>query len=133
MGRATKAKTDLESTREALASWRREHGGPGRPIPEEFWDEARELARVHGIGKTARALRLNPGRLGAVGGQALAVAPASDEPEAFVEVGGLQLGERGGAAVVEFLGREGGCLRVQIATSAVDLAALAGAFWSMRR
>ena len=31
---------DLETTREALASWRRLHGGRGRPIPAELWSRA---------------------------------------------------------------------------------------------
>ena len=132
MGRARNGTTDLERTRESLGSWRRENGGRGRKIPAAFWNEARELARVHGVAETARALQLNPRRLAAVVEQALTIAPTSVEPEAFVEVGGLQFGERGGAAVVEFLGREGECVRVQIAASAVDIAALAGAFWSRR-
>jgi hypothetical protein len=132
MGRARKAKTVLETTRDALAGWRRQYGGRGRRIPAAFWNEARELARVHGVAETARELRLDPGRLAAVVGQTLSIAPSSVEPEAFVEVGGLQFGERGGAAVVEFLGREGQCVRVQIAASAVDVTALAAAFWSRR-
>jgi hypothetical protein len=132
MGRARNGKTDLETTREALASWRRQYGGRGRRIPEQFWNQARELACVHGMGETARALRLNPGRLEAVVGRAPAAAPTSVEPNDFVEVSGLQLDERSGAAVVEFLGREGECVRVQIAASAVDIAALAAAFWSRR-
>ena len=65
MGRARNSKTDLETTRDALTNGRRQHDGPGRRIPERFWNEARELARLHGVGETARALRLNPGRLGA--------------------------------------------------------------------
>ena len=132
MGRARNGKTDLETAREALASWRRQYGGPGRRIPEGFWNQARELARVHGVGETARALRLNPGRLGAVVGQALAVAPTSVEPEAFVELTGLKVGERDSTAVVEFLGREGDCVRVRVAATAVDIVGLAGAFWSRR-
>jgi hypothetical protein len=132
MRRAKNAKTDLETTREALASWRRQHGGPGRRIPTALWNEARELARDHGVAETARVLRLNPGRLGAVVGQALAVAPTGVEPEAFVEVTGLKVGERDSRAVVEFLGREGDCMRVHVAATAVDIVALAGAFWGRR-
>lgn len=133
MGRPKKNGTpDLETTRESLASWRRQYGGPGRRIPERFWEEARELVRENGVEQTARALRLSPLRLAAVVQQALAIAPARLEPEGFVELSGLQIGERGGAAVVEFLGREGDCVRVQVAAKAVDIVALAAAFWGRR-
>lgn len=133
MGRAKKSgTTDLEATRGSLANWRRQYGGRGRRIPQGFWDKARELARVYGVAETARALRLTPRRLAAVVDQTLAVAPKSVESEAFVELGGLQFTERGEAVVVELLGREGDCVRVQVSAKAVDIVALAGAFWSRR-
>lgn len=132
MARARSWTTDLETTRKSIASWRRQCGGRGRRIPEGFWNEARELARMHGVADTARALRINPVRLAAVVAQSLALAPTNLEPVAFVELGGLQIGDRGGAAVVEFLSREGDCVRVQVAAKAVDIVGLARAFWSRR-
>lgn len=134
MVRANRGIPDLETTRRSLASWRSQHGGRGRRIPETFWDQAQELARVHGVAETARALRLDERRLAAMLAQApVSIAPRSVEPAAFVELGGLEVGLRGDAAVVEFLGREGDCMRVQVAAGAVDLVALAGAFWGRRR
>jgi hypothetical protein len=88
---------------------------------------------VYGVADTARALRLDERRLARIVEQApVALAPTTLEPEAFVELGDLQLGTHTDAAVVEFLGREGDCMRVQVAASAVDLVGLARAFWGRR-
>jgi hypothetical protein len=129
MGQARNRTTDLEATRESLTNWRRVCGGPGRRIPEAYWDAAGELARVHGVAVTARALDLNAGRLAAMVEQAEGVATTTVEPAAFVELGGLAFGERG---VVEFLGREGDCVRVPVGAKGVDIVALAAAFWGRR-
>lgn len=131
MGRAKKSGApDLETTRESFAAWRRQHGGPGRRIPASLWIEAGELARVHGIARTARELRVDATRLGKVSEQTVAIAPRRVEPEAFVELGRVGFGAAVAAAVVEFVGREGDRLRVQVDASAVDLVGLAQAFWS---
>jgi len=45
-----------------LAEWRQTHRPP-TPIPSELWDRAVELAQQHGVGPTARALRLDHGSL----------------------------------------------------------------------
>lgn len=79
MERSKHATVDLETTREALAIWRRRHGGRGRRIPTALWDEARELAREHGVAETARVLRLDAVRL------AKLVAPSNVEPASFVD------------------------------------------------
>jgi hypothetical protein len=125
--------TDLEATRRALASWRREYGGPGRRIPAQFWEQAQELARVHGVTQTARTLRLDEGRLAAMADEApVSNGPSSVEAGAFVELEGVEVSVRADAAVVELLGREGDCIRVQVASSELDLVGLATAFWSRR-
>ncbi len=49
MGQDKNRRKDLETTREALAKWRRMHGGRGRPIPTAFWSDAAEVARAHGV------------------------------------------------------------------------------------
>jgi hypothetical protein len=125
---------DLEAVREALTSWRRRHGGRGRPIPASLWSEAAVVARVSGVAETARALRLDATRLARLVGGGAEIAPRSiEEPTAFVELGGLTLGDPRRVAVVELVGREGDRVRVEVvggAGSAVDLVALARAFWS---
>src|SRR5271154_706465 len=63
MGHDKKRGKDLETAREALASWRRLHGGRGRPIPAALWSDAADVARANGVAETARALRLDPRKL----------------------------------------------------------------------
>jgi hypothetical protein len=127
---------DLDTTREALASWRRSHGGRGRPIPAALWSDAADVARANGVAETARALRLDPRRLAKLAEGRAERAPRSVvEAAGFVELGGLGLGEprEQRAVVVELVGREGDRVRVEVAGgagSAVELVALARAFWS---
>jgi hypothetical protein len=122
----------LDLTRARLAQWRAQHGGPGIPVPEALWAEAVEVARVEGVGNTARALRLDRSRLEArmAKDQGAEVAPMGG---GFVELdaGRLGLSPR---TVVRFHGRDGERLEVELgAGTAIDLAALAEAFWRRRR
>lgn len=48
----------LTAARRALDRWRRSTGR-GRCIPPELWERARELAREHGVSRTARELGLD--------------------------------------------------------------------------
>jgi hypothetical protein len=137
MGHDRNRGTDLEATREALARWRRQHGGRGRPIPAALWSEAADVARADGVAETARALRLDARKLARLtAGGAESVAPRVVEPTGFVELGGLGLGEPREphrVVVFELTGREGDRVRVEVGGGAggvVDLVALARAFWS---
>jgi hypothetical protein len=134
MVQGRKRTKDLEAVREALTDWRRRHGGRGRPIPESLWSEAAEVARVSGVAATARALRVDATRLARrVVGEGESAPRRMEESATFVEVGGLELGGPRRLAVVELVGREGDRVRVEVvdgAGSAVDLVALARAFWS---
>ena len=101
-------------------------------MPEELWAEVVKVARVEGAGTTARALRLDRARLEArmAMDRGTEVADASS---GFVELdaGRLGLSPR---TVVRFHGRDGERLEVEIgAGAAVDLAALAEAFWRRGR
>jgi hypothetical protein len=127
---------DLEAMREALTAWRQRHGGRGRPIPAALWSDAADIARTNGVAETARALRLEPRKLAKLAEGRAESAPRSVvEPAGFVALGGLGLGEprETRKAVLELVGREGDRVRVEIvgdAVGAVDLVALARAFWS---
>ena len=128
---------DLDTTREALASWRRSHGGRGRPIPAALWSDAVDVARTHGVAETARALRLNASKLAklAEGVTESATRRSVVESAGFVELGGFEVGESrdARAVLIELVGREGDRVRVEVvggAGSAVELVALARAFWS---
>jgi hypothetical protein len=48
----------LQSLAQRLKAWRRTRTR-GQRIPEELWKAAADLARVHGLNPTARALRLD--------------------------------------------------------------------------
>jgi hypothetical protein len=115
-----------------LTQWRAQHGGRGIPVPEELWAEVVKVARVEGAGTTARALRLDRARLEA----RMAMDRGVEVGEAsggFVELdaGRLGLSPR---TVVRFHGRDGERLEVELsAATAIDLAALAEAFWHRRR
>jgi hypothetical protein len=135
MGHHKNQGTDLDTTREALASWRQSHGGRGRPIPAALWSDAADVARANGVAETARALRLDPGKLAKlVEGRAESVPRSLVEPAGFVELGGFRLGEpREPRTVLELVGREGDRVRVEVVGGAggvVELVALARAFWS---
>ena len=123
---------DLETTREALASWRRLHGGRGRPIPAELWSRAADVAVASGVAETARALRLDASKLAKLVEARAKSAPAAlMGPAQFVELGGMALGEPR-KAVLELVGREGDRVRLEVVGYAADAAAfvtLARAFW----
>jgi hypothetical protein len=136
MGLDTKRGKDLEAAREALASWRRTHGGRGRPIPPSLWSRAADVARWAGVPEVARALRLDAGKLARLvegGGER---APRSGvEPADFVELGCLELGTPRAPrpSVLELVGHEGDRVRVEVGDDGgVDFVALARAFWSRR-
>jgi hypothetical protein len=136
MGHDKNRGKDLDTTREALASWRRSHGGRGRPIPAALWSDAAAVARANGVAETARALRLNPRKLAKLAeGRGESAPRSAVETAGFVELGGLGLGELRGprAVMLELVGREGDRVRVEVVGeggSAVELVALARAFWS---
>ena len=135
MGMDAKRGKDLEAAREALASWRRTHGGRGRPIPPALWSTAADVARGAGVPEVARALRLDAGKLARLvegGGEA----PRSGvEPADFVELGCLELGTPRAPrrTVLELVGHEGDRVRVEVGDDGgVDFVAIARAFWSRR-
>jgi hypothetical protein len=100
-------------------------------VPEELWAEVVKVARVEGAGTTARALRLDRARLEAR--MVMARGPGVGQASGgFVELdaGRLGLSPR---TVVRFHGRDGERLEVELgAGAAIDLAALADAFWRRR-
>lgn len=124
----------LAGAQNRLETWRRRHGGPGRPIPEQFWDEAVALARVVGVGAAARALRLDQQRLARrTGGSEGSCRRDSEAPDGFVEVDTSQL--RGSAHTVLRLERPDGCrveLELHAGSPALDIADLAATFWDRR-
>jgi len=125
--------------------WRSAHTGHRLPIPKRLWAAAAELAREHGVFPTAKALRLEYGKLkqlveaaGPVarsrGAKAPAAAPRrarSTAPSAFVE---LLTSPAAGLAecLIELEGRRGK-MRIQWkGTTAPDLGGLSRALWESK-
>ncbi len=108
--------------------WRktRKHGSP---IPEMLWASAVELAREHGLHRTARALRLNyyslKERLSAVAGQP----GRSPNKATFVEL--LPPGASGlFACTIEMENVQGGKMKIHLqGLGSPDLAVLSDSFW----
>jgi hypothetical protein len=127
-----RGRSQLALTHARLTQWRAQHGGRGIPVPEELWAEVVKVARVEGAGATARALRLDRARLEAR--MAMDRGPeVAEVSSGFVELdaGRLGLSPR---TVVRFHGRDGERLDVELgAGAALDVAALAEAFWRRGR
>jgi hypothetical protein len=110
--------------------WRRSHQGP-LPIPEALWASAAEMAREHGVFRTARILHLEHGKLKRMMKSAApAVRRASVPPAEFLELVAPQaVGVT--ECVIELEGPRGK-MRVQWkGATAPDLASLSRALWEV--
>src|SRR5256884_2833614 len=99
------------------------------PIPETLWSSAVELAREHGLHRTARALRLNYYSL-KKRFRWIAGAPCRPQREAtFVEL--LPSGAAGpSACTIEMENAQGGKMKIQLqGLGGTDLAVLRNSFW----
>jgi hypothetical protein len=139
MSRKPISRPQIDGARQRLERWRREHGGTGRAIPEELWDEAARVAQAEGIAETARALRLDRYRLAR---RAEVEAETDVEVEAdastgagFVELSASRLCLSAPArTVVRLEGRDGERVTVEFDDEPrVDVVALSKAFWSRGR
>ena len=52
------ASSELQAVAERLKIWRATRR-PGQRIPEDFWQAATDLARIHGLSRTTTALKLS--------------------------------------------------------------------------
>src|ERR1019366_4448056 len=68
--------------------WRSAHTGR-LPIPEDLWASAAEVAKEHGVFRTAKCLRLEYGKLKDLV-QATTPVPRTTAPPAFVELRAAQ-------------------------------------------
>jgi hypothetical protein len=118
----------LDEIRDRLTRWRLRHGGPGIPVPAELWAEAVEVARVDGTEATARALRLDRLRLEA----RMKTDPAIEAGGGFVELDASRLGFSP-RTVLRFVDRDGARMEVELGAAALDVVALAEAFWRHSR
>lgn len=124
-------RSGLDRARRSIDGWRREHGGRGRLIPGDLWDEAVAIARVEGVDRTARALRLDRERLASrMDRAAESSLPAEATAVEFVEIDARGVCARG-QSVVRVVGRDGE--RLEITASAVDVLDVVRAFWARPR
>lgn len=122
---------ELVALQQRVEGWRRRGGGGrGSRIPEDIWDEAVSVSRTAGLYATARALRFNYDKL-----KQLA---ASKSPRPNKQATGfvtLQLPQRpnGLKVVIDLAGQDGELMRIDVSGgSAMDVVALAHAFWQRR-
>lgn len=138
MERATT--TGLGKVEKKLSSWREQHGGRGRPIPEELWAEAAGVAAVAGVAETARVLCVDRERLArrvaerASGASAVMALPSRSAAvsAAFVEVDARRVFTRG-RTLVRLTSRNGEQLELEIEGNAMEVAAVARALWERAR
>ena len=111
--------------------WRSSHRGR-LPIPKALWAAAAEVAREHGVFRTAKILHLEYGKLKRMAASATPVRRASTPPAEFLELvapQGTPAGPGLTECVIELEGPRGK-LRIQWkGTTAPDLAGLSRALW----
>lgn len=131
MGRAAPDIPDgMRALHGRFARWRKSHTGR-LPIPESLWMAAAEVAREHGVFRTAKVLSLEYGKLkrlakaSSPGGRR--TAKLSAPPAAFVEL--LTPGTGGAECLIELEGPRGK-MRIQWKGSTTpDLAGLGRVLW----
>ena len=113
------ASTRLQQLRCELEQWRGAHR-PRSRLPEGLWSAAVQLARQHGLYRTARTLRLDYGGLKKKAQQTDRPATA---PAGFVELL-APAAETSADCLIEVEGARGGKLRVQARLAPAGLARL---------
>ena len=129
MARRSDVPVGMRRVQGRFERWRKSHVGR-LPIPERLWKAAAELAREHGVCRTAQVLHLEYSKLRRLAESAVVsrrAAAAKTHRTSFVELvppamGGLE-------CVIELEGPRGK-LRIQWkGTTAPDLAGLSRALW----
>jgi hypothetical protein len=132
MPRGNSRIVEVDALRSRFERWRRTRKSKTR-IPDELWSAAVELARRHGINRTAAPLRLDGGKL-----KQLVVAAGRGSrkpaPPKFVEImapTGVPFGSSLAEYTLESEGRNRK-LRIQCkGASATELATLSRALWGL--
>jgi hypothetical protein len=124
---ATNIPKGMRRVQRRFERWRRSHAGR-LPIPESLWASAADLAREHGVFRTAQVLHLEYGKLKRLAEAGGPVGRSRARPPAFVELIGSQavgLSE----CLIELEGPRGK-MRIQWkGTTTPDLAGLSRALW----
>jgi hypothetical protein len=114
--------------RTRLEEWRKTRPGRYSPIPEALWDAAVELARIHGVGRMSRSLRLHYTSLKR---RVLSVDESGTSEPTFVELSLREPETKPSECVVEMERPDGGRMKVR-GVRARDLTVLSETFWGCR-
>ena len=131
MGRAAPDIPDgMRGIHSRFTRWRKSHTGR-LPIPDPLWAAAAEMAREHGVFRTAKVLSLEYGKLKRLMAESQTgprrTARLSAPPAAFVEL--LTPGTSGAECLIELEGPRGK-VRIQWKGSTTpDLAGLGRVLW----
>jgi hypothetical protein len=124
----TRSRITLGRVRRQFEQWRRRRARGAR-IPEPLWDAAVELAREHGISKTAHALRLDYYAIK----KRMEGAARSTEAGRFVEIP-MPVASRGPSCVVEVEDGNGVRMRLELeGLGADEVADLVRCVWNEKR
>lgn len=125
------AEVGLAGAERAFENWRLSKKKRGqKTIPDGLWAMAANVARVHGVTKTAERLRLNPTRLKR---WCEGEAKSASDGVAFVELAASEL-PVAGESVVELEGSAGVRLRLVLrGTSVAAVTSVVKELWSAIR
>jgi len=119
----------IEQVGNRLELWRREHAGR-RPLPQELWSEAAQLAQQYGVYRIAKALRLSYDSLKQHLPASAALAPKRKKtPAKFVELLPWSSGMLPECSL-ELENARGAKMKIQLKGAAMgELANLTRLFW----
>jgi hypothetical protein len=123
--------TGMQRIYRRFERWRSSHQGRV-PIPAALWASAAEVAREHGIFRTAKILRLEYGKLKRMAESATPAVRRATAPAEFLELVALQGAPSGPGLSECLIELEGprGKMRVQWKSAAApDLAGLSRGLW----
>ena len=133
MAKRVKQRARLAEVQQWLTSWRDEHGGRGRPIPEELWEAAADVAQVEGLVATARALGLDRTRLARrMPASSIARQPSVSSCPGFIELRSAHPLPTD-RVVLRLTGRDGEQMEVSIQGEVLDVGAVMREFWNRAR
>ena len=124
---------ELEQVHRRFERWR-ETRAQLSPIPEALWASAVEVAREHGLNRTARALRLNYYDLKKHVESAAGNARVEEARTTFVELLAPKAAAGVCECILELENAHGAKMRIQLKGSdAPEIVSLASVFWSTAR
>lgn len=122
--------SDIEPVRHQLQEWRRTRKYKTAPIPEALWIALARLARIYGVNRVSRELRIEYSSLkNRAEAGPLAQAMATGRHDHFVEVS-MGPPPPSAGCIVELEDRRGSKMTLRLAaTNGTDVLTMVEAFW----